>query len=204
MKARVLFMDLETRKLSSDLRPDDNDAGWDALRRGEGGISAMVIYDTETNFCHMYDDNTIQAAARHLEMGAVLVTHTGIRFDVPVIEGVLGRNLRLPYHFDIFAEVSAAILARGLTAGLGDMKLDRMARQNLGRGKINHGSHITDLIRAGQWAKVFNYAADDVRLTRDLFTKIAADGGLISLNGQFLSLDIPSWILEAVTVGTLR
>jgi hypothetical protein len=199
-KTRVLFFDLETRKLAKDLRPDDEDAGWDALRRGEGGISALVIYDTATQFCHCYDDHTIQAAARHLEMGQVVVTHTGIRFDVPVIEGVLGRNLRLPYHYDIYAEVSNVLLARGLTAGLGDMKLDRMARQNLGRGKINHGSHITELIKAGQWAKVFNYAADDVRLTRDLFAKMCADGGLISLNGQFLSLDIPEWIHGAVGI----
>jgi len=197
---RVLTLDLETRKLARDLNPEDEDMGWDALRRGEGGISAIVIYDTDTQFCHMYDDHTIQAAARHLEMGQVLVTHTGVRFDIPTIEGVLGRNLRLPYHFDIYAEVSNALLARGLTAGLGDMKLDRMARQNLGRGKTCNGALVTDLIRKGQWGRLFSYCAEDVRLTRDLFAKMCADGGLISLNGQFLSLDIPEWIHGAVGI----
>lgn len=198
MKTRVLILDLETRKLAQDLRPDDHEAGWDALRRGEGGISALVIYDTSTNFCHMYDDHTIQMAARHIELGHVVVTWSGNRFDIPVIEGVLGRNLRLPYHLDIYAELARTLAERGAHTTVGDLKLERIARQNLGRGKIGCGDQITKLIKDGQWGKIFNYCADDVRLTRDLFEKLAADGGLINLNGQFTTLDTPSWIREAV------
>jgi hypothetical protein len=76
----------------------------------------------------------------------------------------------------------------------GDFTLDAMCKRNLGRGKIDHGSNAKQLAREGRWGRLFRYCGSDVQLTRDLFRKLVADGGLIGLRGQFISLPVPEGI----------
>ena len=191
MRPRIIFFDIESRKWASDLRPDDIDAGWDDLRSGKGGASAIAIYDTSTKFVHLYDDHCAEAAFRHLEAADLVVGFCSEKFDVPCIEGLVGRRLRLPAHFDIYVELARANASRGITGQKGDFTLDRLSKRNLGRGKIDHGANARELARTGQWGKLFNYCADDVHLTRDLFARICRDGGLMNLGGKFTPLVVP-------------
>lgn len=195
---RIVFFDLETRKHAIDLRPDDEQAGWDALRRGEGGVSALVIYDTQTEWLYMYDDHSIEAAARHLEAADVVVGYCSDKFDRPVVEGILGRTLRLRYHYDIYTEIARANAHKGIVGVKGDLTLDTVCRRNLGRGKIEHGSNAKDLALKGEWGRLYNYCGDDVHLTRDLFRHICLRGGCTNINRSFLSLEIPEWISRAM------
>jgi len=187
---RTIFFDVETRKWASDLRPDDIDAGWEELRSGKGGASAIALYDTRNNWLYLYDDNTIENCARHLETADVLVGYNSERFDVPCIEGLVHRRLRLRKHVDIYQTLIQAYAHRGISGQKGDFTLDAVARRNLGRGKIDHGDNAKVLAQKGHWAKLFNYCGVDVQLTRDLYTKMVADGGLIGLRGQFISLPV--------------
>jgi hypothetical protein len=100
---RIAFFDIETRKGPKTLCPLDEQAGWERLRRGEGGISALVIWDTKLQWAHMYDDTqrSLATAAKHLEAVDLIVTHTGSTFDVPCMEGILGRAMVLKNHYDI-------------------------------------------------------------------------------------------------------
>jgi hypothetical protein len=191
--ARLIFFDIETRKLAEELRPDDTDAGWDGLRAGDGGCSALVIYDTKDRWLHLYDDHSITAAVGYLEIADVVVGFRSEGFDIPAIEGILGRNLRLKYHYDLFTEIARANARRGIVGYKGDLTLDTLARKNLGRGKIGHGSDVTTLIGKGHWAQLFEYCASDVHLTYDLFNLACQQQGLLVMN-SFLSLEIPSWI----------
>lgn len=193
---RVLVFDLETRRHAEDLDPTDVDLGWDRLRRGEGGVSALAVYDSDDAWVHLYDDFTIQAAAKHLEAGDLVVGYSSAAFDVPVVEGLIGRRLALRSHVDLYAEIAAAGARRGLVGTKGDCTLERIARRNLGRGKINHGSHAKELASRGRWAQLFSYCADDVRLTRDLFRYACEHGGLRVMT-TFLSLDLPEWVRAA-------
>jgi len=187
----IVFFDLETRKHAEDLNPEDRDAGWDALRKGKGGISALALYDTRDNWLYLYDDFTVHDAARRLESADLVVGFCSAKFDVPVIEGLVGRALRLRYHYDIYVELSREIAQRGIRTGVGDLKLDTISRRNLGRGKIDHGSHAKELARCGRWGQLFNYCADDVHLTRDLFVKLCRDSGLSFNKGKFIPLPVP-------------
>lgn len=195
---RVIFFDLETRKHAKDLNPSDEDAGWDALRRGEGGISALVLYDTKDGWLYTYDDHSIEAAARHLEAADVVVGYCSAKFDVPVIEGILGRNLHLRSHYDIYVEIARANAQRGVVGMKGDFTLDAVCRRNLGRGKVEHGSNAKDLASRGHWGRLFYYCGDDVHLTRDLFALICKQGGCANINRGFLPLLVPDWISRAM------
>jgi len=188
---RILYFDLETRKGPKTLCPTDEQAGWERLRRGEGGISALCIYDSKTLWTYAYDDGrkSLATAARHLESADIVVTHTGSTFDVPCIEGILGRALVLRNHIDLYVEISKGCMRRGIKTTAGDLKLDTLCRKNLGRGKIEHGSHAEQLVADGRHGDLFNYCLDDVHLTHDLYQFILLHGG-VHLNGHgWLSLE---------------
>lgn len=192
----IVYFDLETRQHAEDLSPQDVDLGWDRLRRGEGGVSSLAIYDSEDSWLYLYDDFTMRAAAQHLEQADVVVGYSSTAFDVPVVEGLVGRRLALRHHFDIYAELARAGAERGLVGTKGDCTLDRIAKRNIGRGKINHGSHAKELAQQGRWAQLFSYCADDVRLTRDLFKYVCEHGGLHAMT-TYVTLDIPDWLCKA-------
>lgn len=194
---RIVYFDLETRKLAKDLHKNEQ-IGWDLLRQGKGGISALAIYDSQDRWLYLHDDTSLPEVARLLEKADVVVGYCSSRFDIPVIEGILGRALRIRFHFDIYSSVARANAERGILGQKGDFTLDSVAKRNLGRGKIEHGAHAPELIRLGRWAKLFNYCADDVHLTHDLFVKLCTDGGLINLNGKFITISLPDWVRSAV------
>jgi hypothetical protein len=187
---RVIVFDIESRLWASDLDPKDNEHGWELLRQGKGGASAIVLYDSYDEWVYSYDDHEAEAAARHLEAADLLVGFCSETFDLPVMEGLARRRLRIRQHYDIYAAMAATCAARGLKPGKGDLKLDRLARRNLGRGKIEHGSNAKKLAADGWFGKLFRYCADDVHLTHDLFLKIVDDGGLIGPGG-FVRLALP-------------
>jgi len=193
--ARIIFFDVETRKWARDLHEDEQ-LGWDKLRRGEGGASAICLYDTRDKWAYAYDDHTAKQAAQHLEAADLIVGFTSRDFDIPVVEGLIGRKLRLKSTYDIYTEIARANAERGLVGRKGDFTLDAISKRNLGRGKIDHGSNAKALALSGNWGKLFNYCLDDVHLTRDLFARICRDGGLNNLNGSFLNLPpLPEWIV---------
>lgn len=200
MSPRIVFFDIESRKWASDLRPDDTEAGWDELRTGKGGASAIAIYDTRDHYLYLYDDHKAVNAALHLEAADLVVGFCSDRFDVPCLEGLIGRRMRLKQHIDIYSLLVKTNSLKGLKGQRGDYTLDRLSKQNLGRGKIDHGSNARELARLGRWGELFNYCADDVHLTRDLFVCMCRDGGLINLGGRFTLLDVPEHFKSGMEV----
>jgi hypothetical protein len=188
---RVICFDIESRLWASDLDPKDNEHGWELLRAGKGGASAIQVYDTQEEWLYCYDDHESEACARHIETADLLVGFCSENFDLPVMEGLARRRLRIRQHFDIFSAMANACAHRGVKTSKGDLKLDRLARQNLGRGKIEHGGNAKQLAKDGKFGKLFRYCGDDVHLTYDLFMKIVDDGGLIGPAGSFYNLPLP-------------
>jgi len=196
--AKVLVFDLETRLGPKDLRPDDEQAGWEALRRGEGGISAICIYDVDQKWLYMYDDLSIEKAARHLEAADVLIGYNTESFDIPCLEGVLGRKLRIKQHYDIYTEIKIVNARKGIIGRKGDFTLGTVGHRCLGRGKSEHGGNVTELLRKGMVADVFNYCGQDVKLTYDLMLYICEHGGIQSINNSFLAVPVADWLKKAM------
>lgn len=196
--ARVIYFDLETRLWAADLDPENEQHGWDLLRAGKGGASAIALYDTKTDWVHCYDDHSIVACAKHLEAADMVVGFRSEAFDIPVIEGLIGRKLALRGRYDIYEELTQQNAVRGIVGGRGDFTLDSVSKRNLGRGKVNHGSNAKMLTQRGRFGELFSYCLSDVELTRALFTRICRDGGITNLGGGFLPLPVPEYIAREI------
>lgn len=191
---KYVIFDLETRSGPLDLRPDDEEAGWNALREGEGGISSLVIYDSEEDWAYIYDDKTLENAARHLESADLVVSYYGSKFDVPVIEGIINRKLRLRQHLDLYSKISEEGIKNGMIGRKGDFTLNAVCSRTLGCGKIGNGAHAITLIKEGRYGELFNYCAHDVLLTRKLFDYICQHNGVQGLHNSFLPIILPDWM----------
>lgn len=178
----VVVFDIETRRLA------DQVGGWDALKKGAGGVSAMVVYDNLTERFHLYDGHTLEYGARHLEGADVVLSFNGREFDVPVLEGVLERKLAITSHLDLLQLIWRAIVGRkkGNT-------LDEVSRRTLGHGKIGKGASAPALADAGRYAELFEYCVSDVDLTRELFAFVQQERGVINSEGNLLPIDVPWW-----------
>lgn len=182
---RILYVDIETRCLHEDV------GGWDNLRKGAGGISAIVIHDSSDSIDYFYDDFTIEEAAEHLEMGDVVVSFNGKSFDIPCIEGVLGRKLVLKYHFDLQQAVRKAL--KYPTDQHRGIRLGDLVQRTLGLDKNGEGKAAPTLARQGRFAELFSYCRNDVSIMRHLCTYARTEGHVIAQNGDPLTLDLPEW-----------
>ena len=191
---KIVIFDLETRMGPRDLSPDDEKAGWEMLRNGEGGISALAIYDFSDNWTYLYDDKCIQQAVSHLEDASVVVSFYGEKFDVPCIEGVIDRKLAIKHHFDIHTELAKENTRRGIRTYKGDFTLNSVCQRTLGYGKIGSGSNAIKLLQENRYGELFNYCGHDVKLTRDLLRFIISNGGVQGINNSFLPVSVPEWI----------
>lgn len=186
MTPRIIVFDLEVR------RSKDEVGGWDALRRGEGGISALAAWDSLDNWVQLYDDTNPVDAAEHLEQADILVGYASSTFDQPCLEGHIDRKLRTREHYDIYADIKRALFERDGREFQKGYKLNEICLRCLGEGKTEHGAHAPQLASEGQWARLFRYCMHDVRLTRDLLHYIIREDGIIDANGRFLRLDVPA------------
>lgn len=196
---RALILDLETRLHAKHLAQDE-ELGWARLKAGDGGISSLCIYDTHEGWLFLYDEHSIREAVTLLESADVVVGYRSEGFDIPVIEGVLGRKLRLREHIDLYALIARTNATLGIIGKKGDFTLDAVCRRAYGRGKSGSGAHAPDLYAEKRYGQLFNYCGLDVRLTRDLLFYIAEHGGVPNITGSFLHLDLPVWVKRGLNV----
>lgn len=196
---RLVVFDLETR-LHAEQLDKNKEIGWLRLCAGDGGISALCIYDFTEQWLFLYDEHSIREVAAHLEKADVVVGFRSAHFDVPVVEGLLGRKLRLCEHIDLYALIARTNASCGRIGTTGDCTLDAICRRTLGRGKSGSGAHAPDLYSQRRFGELFNYCGQDVRLTRDLFLHIAEHGGVQNFTGSFLHLDLPAQVKRGLNV----
>jgi hypothetical protein len=184
----IVCFDIETRASTQEV------GGWDALRQGKGGISALVTWDSETQDYHFFDDHTIADFAHCVEQpGTVLVGFNSKWFDLPCVEGVLGRRLAVKYHIDLFSYIKDALDREGRTRERG-WKLGDASLRSMGITKSGSGASAPDLAREHRYAELFTYCKHDVVLTQQLLDYIRRHGGVADRDGSLLELDIPKWL----------
>ena len=184
-----ITFDIETRKLADEV------GGWGALKSGEGGASAIVLWSTAANRPFLFDDNTIPEVIHQLEHTDLVLSFNGVGFDIPILEGLYGRKLRIHHHLDLLQLIWEALSDRsGSHKG---NSLDAVSARTLNKHKTGKGEHAPALAERGQWGELFNYCLDDVCLTRELFQFAQEHGGIIGVDGELLHLDLPPWFKEA-------
>lgn len=148
---------------------------WDIARSGGNGVSVMCISDYDTGIYTFYGGDTLEDGAVHLEDASCIVTFNGRGFDVPCLEGVLGRSLRLQGHYDILAEIWDAMGDQSFKGtGLGPT-----CERTLGIGKIQSGARAPELFQKGKFPELYSYCWHDVYLTTLLFSHIVEHGFVI-------------------------
>lgn len=198
---RIVLFDLETRKLAQDLS-EDHDYGWTLLRAGEGGISALCVYDLTDKWLYLYDDHplSLKAAISQLENADVVVGYRSEGFDLPCIEGVCGRRLKLKSHIDLYALIARTNAQKGIRGARGDFTLGAVCKRSFGKGKSASGADAPSLAKDGRFGELFNYCGHDVKLTRDLLLHIVKYEGITNVTGSFLALHLPENIRQSLYV----
>jgi len=168
---KTTFFDLETRALAADY-----DNGWpEFIHDGGGGISALIAIESEEPYkdsfpfrpderVGIFDDHSILGAAESLEHSDRVVSWNGRRFDVPIIQKHLKRDLELKEHCDLMQ------MLRKVTGK--NWKLNDIGEATLGRGKTEDALMAPEMARRGHYGKLFSYCLSDVELLRDIYYAI--------------------------------
>lgn len=171
---------------------------WDAARRGENGVSVMCISDYETGVYTFYGGDSLENGAAHLEDADCIVTFNGKGFDIPCLEGVLGRSMRLQGHYDILREVWDA-MGDQVFKGTG---LGPTCERTLGFGKIGNGERAPELFQKGKFPELYSYCWHDVYLTSMLFSHIIENGFVIGPDGDKICVKTYEETLDPHAQGT--
>jgi hypothetical protein len=150
---------------------EETPGGWDGARKGLSGFSVACLYDSESNHTWVYGPNDVEQLVRDLEGPQVVISFNGIGFDVPALEGLVGRKLDIREHLDL---LNVLVQTTGNRKGL---KLENIAQATLGRGKTGSGAMAPKMYQDGLMGRVegvqrivelLRYCALDVILVRDL------------------------------------
>lgn len=174
--------------------------GWDST--DEMGVSCACVWEYQTWRLRVYGPDDVGGLQARLLRADEIISFNGWRFDFPVIWSVSKANWQRGEEPARFWALKAALRPRSndlleriwRAVGLdpdsfqrethGGWSLDNIAKGTLGVGKIGYGGDAPKWFRVGQWARVANYCADDVALTRDLSDFIDRYGYVISANSE--------------------
>lgn len=159
--------------------------GWDAVRRGGGGVSTVCLYDTLTGRYHVYDQHTLVECVDHLNSADMLVGFNNVGFDTTIIESMTETSILTP-QYDILNEVWRALPVRSKGYKLADI-CDRLS---LGR-KTRTGDSAPNLLSAGKFGLLVDYCINDVHLTRVLAHWIEYNGYITTPDGAPIELSRP-------------
>ena len=160
--------------------------GWPAARRGECGVSTVVLWDSEDDRPHIYGEENIDLCMEHLNKADMLVSFNGKNFDVPCLEGYTGIGIEVSQHFDILDKIWKALGSKPKGWGLG-----KVCERTLGLTKSDVGEHAPALAEQGHWATLIDYCLNDVYITKKLFFHIALTGYVIGPDGEQVFIEAP-------------
>lgn len=185
---QIITFDLETRLDVKDV------GGWAQAQAGRAGCSILVTHDSLANEYAFYDEHTLDQFAAVVEQPGVVVAGFNSKwFDLPVVQGILGRRLAVRHHVDIFDLIKDALDREGRTRERG-WKLGDTALRAMGITKSGSGAFASVLFEQGRIAELVTYCRHDVDLTRQLLDYIRRHGGVADRDGSLLELDVPGWL----------
>ena len=162
-RPRILYLDLETRKLAQEV------GGWKNTHLMR--VSVVVVFDSVDDAFHVYFEDRMDELMDHLGRADLIVGFNIKRFDYRVLGAYTNMNLSELPTFDILEDVHARL---GFRLGL-----DHLASETLDHGKTADGLKAVEWFRQGEMDKLTDYCREDVAVTRDLFLYGLEHGHLI-------------------------
>lgn len=182
-KYRIGFFDLETQRLANEV------GGWQNKHLMR--VSVAVIYDTNSETFHVYEERDVPKLIKHLQELDLVVGFNVISFDYAVLKAYTSIDFSKIATFDILAEIRQQLGFR--------LSLDHLAANCLGKCKSSDGIQAVQWLREGKLDLVTDYCKDDVILTRDLFHFGLQNGYLLYKNKKDQVLRIPTaWQLDEI------
>lgn len=160
---KIVF-DIETKNSFADVGGRDN------LKALEVSLVGAYSYNQDKYFA--FEEHELKDFGELARNNAMLITFSGRRFDVPILEKYYQFNITSLPHFDILDEIE-----NGLGRRVG---LNVLAEANLGvgQGKTGHGLDAIEYYRKGEMQKLKDYCVQDVKVTKEIFDLIRKQGYL--------------------------
>jgi len=189
---------------------EETPGGWEGT--AQLGVSVACLWEMASQRLRIYGPDDVPTLRQRVLAADRVTTFNGDRFDLPVIFAAPRDLLRLTGPQDTLAmaeilqlTVSSDDLLRRIWQAQGldptvfsdrhrGWGLDAVCEGTLQARTISHGSVAPLWFQAGQWARLTNYCADDVALTRDLCQFIDRYGDVV--HPRLGSLAIPPWQKE--------
>lgn len=153
---RHIFFDIETKKIFSDVEGNFPEK----LGVSFVGVCVRDGFSGKGEMLGFFEDQLTDLFPL-LESADVLIGFNSDKFDLPALS---------PYYSgDILKFPSLDLLDRFKTATGHRIKLDVIAQETLGKGKIGDGLDAIKYYQSGQLDKLKEYCLMDVEITRDVY-----------------------------------
>ena len=164
------------------------------------GISVLGAYDYAEDRYRVFCQDNLHEFAAAMEKAEVIVGFNNAAFDNAVIRAAWAPLVILPENWE--AKTYDLLRETWIAAGLapafnfkthGGYGLDAICKKNFGTKKSGNGALAPKMWQRGLIGGVFDYCLNDVRLTKQLFDKVLADGKIISpKDGAVLEIRKPT------------
>jgi DEAD/DEAH box helicase domain-containing protein len=161
-----IVFDIETKNSFADVGGEEN------LKKLE--VSMVCLYSYKNNAYSCFNENELGKLEEIFRQSDLLIGFAVKRFDLPVLEKYFssegGFNLyNIPY-FDILEKIEQSLGRR--------VKLDDLAKANLGVGKTGFGLEAIEFYKNGEMEKLKDYCLNDVKITKELYEMLKKEGHL--------------------------
>lgn len=165
--SKEAILDIETKNTIQD------GEGWN-LKKFR--ISVIGVYFTQTDTYETYEEHELPKLWKLLEEMDRIIGYNILHFDLPVMNNYYaGDFLQFPT-LDLLVEVEKGLGFR--------VKLDDLAKANLGIGKSGTGLQAIEFYKQGKMQELKDYCLQDVKVTKLLYDKGLAEGRLV-FNDRF-------------------
>lgn len=161
-----IVFDIETKNSFDDVGGQEN------LKQLEMSVIGIYSYGRDDYFC--FGETETEKIKEIFRDSRLLIGFAVKRFDLPVLEKYLrfadGFNVNAVSCFDILDEIERTFGRR--------IGLNALAQANLGLKKTAAGLEAIEFYRRGEIQKLKDYCLNDVKLTKELYDLLLAQGFL--------------------------
>jgi DEAD/DEAH box helicase domain-containing protein len=173
---RFAVFDLETQRSAQEV------GGWN--RASEMGVSAAVLYDSQSNEFVRYTEETIPELISQLHEVDLVIGFNVLRFDYQVLRAYTRTSLQRLPTLDLLQSIRSRL-------GYG-LSLDHVAGATLGTSKTGNGIQAVRWWKQGRIEKLLDYCQEDVALTLGLYMHGRDNGHILFQNkaGKLVKLAV--------------